>query len=136
MIEEILNNSITYEGALGFTLGSFAGGGVDLSGVPVDWPMTISEIIALLVQTGEVDVVMAYSSSGATLSAYNGDYGTDLSGSVSFLYQMGGSSNCRACRRTIDGTKLMNKFWLYGGPRVTDRRPTRPVISTGSTTSR
>ena len=118
MIEEIITNSITYEGDVGFSLGTFAGGGVNLSGLPVDWPMSIAEIIALLVETGEVDVVMSYSSTGATLSAYNGDYGSDLSGSVQFLYQMGASSNCKGCRRTIDGTSLMNKFWLYGGPRV------------------
>lgn len=118
MLEEILTNSVTYEGDIGFSLGSFETGGVDLSGLPVDWPMTIGEIVALLVNTGEVDVVMSYSSSGATLSAYNGNYGTDLSGSVSFKYGMGTASNCRGCRRTVDGTSLMNKLWIYGGPRV------------------
>lgn len=118
IIEAILSNSVTYEGPLGFSLGSFDTGGVNLSGVPVDWPMTIAEIIALLIETGEVDVVMSYSSSGATLSAYNGDYGSDLSGSVQFRYMMGAASNCRGCRRTIDGSNLMNKLWLYGGPRV------------------
>lgn len=118
MIQAILNNSTTYEGPLGFSLGTFATGGVNLSGVPVDWPMTIAEIIRLLVDTGEVDVVMSYSSGGATLSAYNGNYGSDLSGSVQFRYGMGSSSNCRGCRRTIDGSNMMNKFWLYGGPRV------------------
>lgn len=118
MIQEILANSTTYEGSLGFSLGSFDTGGVNLSGLPVDWPMTIAEIVALLVDTGEVDVVMSYSSSGASLSAYNGNYGSDLSGSVQFRYGMGASSNCRGCRRTIDGANLMNKFWLYGGPRV------------------
>lgn len=116
IIEEILSNSVTYEGDLGFSLGSFETGGVDLSGLPTDWPMTIAEIIGLLVDTGEVDVVMSYSSSGATLSAYNGDYGSDLTGSVSFVYGSGG--NCRACRRTVDGTELMNKLWIYMGPRV------------------
>lgn len=118
MLEEILTNSVTYEGPLGFGLGSFATGGVDLSGLPTDWPMTIAEIIGLLVQTGEVDVVMSYSSSGASMSVYNGRYGTDLSGSVSFKYAMGTSSNCRGCRRTVDGTMVMNKLWMYGGPRV------------------
>lgn len=118
MLEEILTNSVTYEGDLGFSLGSFETGGVDLSGLPVDWPMTIGEIAALLIDTGEVDVVMSYSSSGATMSVYNGRYGTDLSGSVSFKYAMGSNSNCRGCRRTIDGTYLMNRLWLYGGPRV------------------
>jgi hypothetical protein len=118
MLEEILANSVTYEGDIGFSFGTFETGGVDLSGLPTDWPMTIAEIAGLLVQTGEVDVVMSYSSSGATLSAYNGRYGNDLSGSVQFKYQMGASSNCRRCRRTVDGTNVMNKYWLYGGPRV------------------
>jgi len=118
MIEEILSNSITYEDTLGFSLGTFETGGVDLSGLPTDWPMSIAEIIGLLTQTGEVDVVMSYTSTGATLSAYNGRYGSDLSGSVQFLYAMGASSNCRGCRRTIDGSELVNKLWVYGGPRV------------------
>lgn len=118
MLEEILANSVTYEGDLGFSLGSFETGGIDLSGLPTDWPMTIGEIAGLLIDTGEVDVIMSYSSSGATLSVYNGRYGTDRSGSVSFKYMMGTDSNCRGCRRTIDGTDLMNRLWLYGGPRV------------------
>ena len=118
MLEEILTNSITYEGALGFSLGSFASGGVNLSGLPTDWPMTIAEIMGMLIATGEVDVVMSFSSGGATLSAYNGDYGSDLSGSVSFKYAMGTASNCRGCRRSIDASQVMNKLWIYMGPRV------------------
>jgi hypothetical protein len=118
MIQQILQNSITYEGALGFSLGSFATGGVNLSGLPTDWPMTIAEIAGFLTQTGEVDVVMSFSAGGATLSVYNGNYGSDLSGSVSFKYAMGTASNCRGCRRVIDATELMNKLSIYGGPRV------------------
>lgn len=118
MLEEILTNSITYEGALGFSLGSFATGGVDLSGLPTDWPMSIGEITGLLTQTGEVDVVFSPSPSGGSLSVYNGNFGSDLSGSVSFKYAMGNLSNCRACRRTTDMADLMNKLWLYLGPRV------------------
>lgn len=118
MLQEILQNSVTYEGSLGFSLGTFAAGGVNLSGLPTDWPMTIAEIQGLLTQTGEVDVVMAYTSSGATLSVYNGNYGSDLSSSVSFKYAMGTASNCRGCRRSVDGTEVMNKLWLYMGPRV------------------
>jgi hypothetical protein len=124
MLQEILQNSITYEGELGFSLGTFETGGATLSGLPTDWPMSIGETAGLLVQTGEVDIVMTYDSGGASLSAYNGDYGNDLSGSVQFLYAMGASSNCRGCRRTIDSTEMMNKFYLYGGPRIS--RPNDP----------
>jgi hypothetical protein len=118
MLEEILQNSITYEGDLGFSLGTFATGGVDLSGLPTDWPMSISEIVGLLVQTGEVDLQFTPSPTGGTLSVLNGDLGVDRSGSVSFKYAMGSASNCRACRRTIDASELMNKLWIYMGPRV------------------
>jgi hypothetical protein len=117
MLQEILENSITYEGSLGFSLGTFATGGVDLSGLPTDWPMTIGEIAGLLTQTGEVDIVFTPSPTGGVLDIYNGDYGADLSGSVSFRYAMGSLSNCRAARRTLDASELMNKLWLYLGPR-------------------
>lgn len=118
MLEEILRNSVTYEGDLGFSLGTFATGGVNLSGLPTDWPMSISEIVGLLVQTGEVDLQFTPSPSGGTLSVLNGDLGVDRSGSVSFKYAMGSTSNCRACRRTVDASELMNKLWIYMGPRV------------------
>lgn len=117
MLEEILSNSLTYEGDLGFSPGTFASGGVNLSGLPTDWPMAISEILGQLQQTGEVDVGMSYSPSGASMSVYNGDMGSDLSGSVSFKYAMGTASNCRACRRTIDAAELMNKLYIFMGPR-------------------
>jgi hypothetical protein len=117
MIQELLQNSLTYESDLGFTLGSFAAGGVSLAGLATDWPMSISEVIGQLVQTGEVDLVKTFSSSGMTLSAENGRAGSDVSGSVSFKYAMGSESNCSACRRTIDGSDIMNKLWLYLGPR-------------------
>jgi hypothetical protein len=122
MLQEILQSSITNEGALGFSLGSFATGGVNLSGLPADFPMQISEIIGLLVQTGEVDVVWTFSSGGATMNVYNGDYGSDVSGSVSFKYAMGTLSNCRGCRRVIDGTEIMNKLWIFMAPRYSATR--------------
>lgn len=117
MLQEILTNSLTYEDDLGFSLGTFAAGGVNLSGLPTDWPMSISEILGQLVQTGEVDVIMSYSPTGASMSAVNGDSGSDLSGSVSFKLAMGTASNCRAGRRSIDASEIMNKLFIYMGPR-------------------
>lgn len=128
IVEEILRNSQTAgagppsdaEGPLFVELGSFAGGGKDLSGAPVDWPKTIDEIVAVLTKTGLLDVVLTPIDSGgnmARVDCYNGDFGDDLSGSVRFEYGTG-LNNARKCRRTIDKQWLRNKIWKYGGPRV------------------
>ncbi|MGQ0669747.1 MAG: hypothetical protein ACT4PO_08770, partial [Actinomycetota bacterium] len=58
IVQQILQNSETHEGDLFVQLGTFATGGVDLSASPVDWPQKISEIVALLTETGELDVVL------------------------------------------------------------------------------
>ena len=124
MLQEILTQSMTADGAdgegpMGISLGSFATGGVNLSGAPADWPMSIAQVVALLTETGELDVVNTPIDSGGNMgsvSAYNGDYGANLSGSVSFQYATG-TFNARGCRRTVDAKELMNKLWIYLGPR-------------------
>lgn len=108
------------EGPLFIELGSFEVGGVDLSGAPTDWPMTIAEIASLLCDTGELDIVLTPIDSGGNLArvdCYNGDFGTDLSGSVIFEYAMG-ANNVRSIRWNRDITNMCNKLWYYGGPRV------------------
>lgn len=132
IVEEILRNSESAgagppsdaEGPLFLEFGSFAGGGKNLSGAPVDWPKTIDEIVAVLNKTGLLDVVLTPIDSGgnmARVDAYNGDYGDDRSGSVRFEYGTG-LFNARACRRTVDKGDLMNKLWTYGGPRISEQR--------------
>ena len=103
-----------------FDSSSFATGGIDLSGAPTDWPMTIDEIANLLTSTGEVDIILTPIDSGgnmARLDVFNGDYGNDLRGSVVFDYAMG-NYNVRQMRQVVDGTTMCNKLWYYGGPRV------------------
>jgi hypothetical protein len=129
ILEAMLSNSINAgagppsdaEGPLGLILGNFAGGGVELYGAPVDWPMQISELFALLVSTGQLDAVITYSDPGGgitgTVDAYNGDFGTDLSASVRFEYGTGLYS-ASALRWLRDMTSMVNKYWLYGGPRI------------------
>src|SRR3990167_10525310 len=81
------------EGPLFLTLGTFAVGGVNLSGGPTDWPMTIAQVVSLLVSTGEVDVIITHTDPGGgimgTVDVYNGNFGTDLSGSIVFQYGTG-----------------------------------------------
>jgi hypothetical protein len=127
IMEQILQNSedpggipTTAEGPLFIAYGSFATGGVDLSGAPTDWPMTISEIASLLTDTGELDIVLTPIDSGgdmAQIDCYNGDYGTDLSGSVAFEYGIG-AHNVRGVRQVIDMNDMCNKLWYFLGPRV------------------
>jgi hypothetical protein len=108
------------DGPLFITYGTFETGGVDLSAAPVDWPMTIAEVANLLTSTGEVDIVLTPIDVGgnmAEVNIYNGDYGTNLSGSVFFDYATG-SYNARGLRRVQDGTNICNKLWYYLGPRV------------------
>jgi hypothetical protein len=109
------------EGSLFLTLGTFEAGGVNLSGAPTDWPMTIAQVASLLVSTGEVDIVITPTDPGGgimgTVDVYNGDYGTDLSGSVVFQYGTG-ALNVRRLRWNEDMTSMCNKLWYYGGPRI------------------
>jgi hypothetical protein len=129
IMEDILSNSENCggggqddtEGPLFLDFGTFAGGGVSLTGAPVDWPMTIAEVATLLTSTGELDIVITPTDAGGgmmgTVDCYNGDYGTDLSGSLAFQYGTG-ARNIRRVRWNEDMTQLCNKLWYYGGPRI------------------
>jgi hypothetical protein len=131
IIEEILlasENIDEYpfeaEGPLFVSLGSFETGGVDLSGAPTNWPVSIGEMVNLLTSTGEVDVVLTPIDSGgnmAQVDCYNGDYGTDRSGSVFFDYGMG-NYNVRRVRQAVDGSNIVNKVRYHIGPKRTITR--------------
>lgn len=108
------------EGPLGLELGGFETGGVDLSGAPTDYPMTIAEIATLLTETGEVDIIITPIDSGGNLGrvdVFNGDYGNDLTGAVFFDYARD-NHNVRGLRQVLDMSSMCNKLWYYGGPRV------------------
>ncbi len=130
IMEEALEQSLIEgdppdsEGPAGFSLGTFASGGANLAGAPVDFPITIAEALALLAETGQLDMVETFTDGAnmSQLSFYNGNYGTDRSGSVHFRYAEGSSSNCRQCRWTKDLSEIMNKLWIYLGPRVKTKR--------------
>ena len=108
------------EGPLFLDYGTFEVGGVDLTGAPTDWPMTIAELTSLLISTGCLDVIITPTDPGGgvlgEVSAYNGDYGTDLSGSVEFQYGTG-AFNVARLRWNEDMTNMTNKLWYFSGPR-------------------
>jgi hypothetical protein len=108
------------EGPLFVSLGGFETGGVDLTGAPTDWPMSIMEIAQLLCSTGALDIVLTPIDSGgnmAQVDCYNGDYGSDLSGSVVFQYGTG-AFNVSRMRVVEDITNACNKLRYLLGPRV------------------
>ena len=109
------------EGPLFLDIGTIETGGCDLTGAPTDWPMSIAQLYSLLVSTGCLDAVIVPTDPGGgimgTLSAYNGDYGTDLSGSVVFEYGTG-AFNMSDYRRVQDMTNMTNKLWYFMGPRI------------------
>lgn len=109
------------EGPLFLNIGTIETGGCDLTGAPTDWPMSIAELTSLLISTGCLDVVITPTDPGGgimgTVSAYNGDYGTDLSGSVVFEYGQG-AYNASRIRWNEDMTNMSNKIWYFMGPKI------------------
>lgn len=106
---------------LDITSGPYEGGGPDLSGAPTNYPMSIAEVDTLMTETGQVDTIIVPTDNGPSelgrVEIYNGDYGTDVSGSVDFDYAQG-AFNVRKFRRTEDMATVRNKIWLYLGPRL------------------
>lgn len=129
IIEDALQNTVycgdgsqaDTEGPIFLDMGTFAGGGVALTGAPTDWPMTIAELASLLISTGELDLVITPTDPGGgvmgTIDGYNGDFGTDLSATIVFSYGMG-DFNVRRLRWNQDMTTMANKLWYYGGPKI------------------
>lgn len=121
IMEEIIANSIAYEGEMGIAPGTFDTGGVDLSGTPTNWPMNLGDIYGLLAGTGELDLVPTPSDTTdgvmVTLDGHNGDFGDDLTASVNFDY-FTGDLNARGMRKVGSMEQICNKLWYYLGPRV------------------
>lgn len=135
IMNEILNQSALVadvpddaEGTLFIDLpaSTFAGGGADLSGAPMNYPMTIGEVATLLTNTGELDIVIEpiiHTPGGSALAnmaevhCYNGNFGTDRTGSVNFDYATG-DYNVRHFKRARSMENICTKLWYYLGPRL------------------
>lgn len=112
------------EGRLFLEYGTFETGGVDLSGAPVNWPITMMELAMLLVTTGELDIVITPIDSAGNMGridCYNGDYGTDRSGEIVFEYGIG-ARNVSRVRWAQDLSNVRNKIQYFFSPKETVRR--------------
>lgn len=133
IIKQLLDNSVAWDDSI--FLDTFYGEwdtavppAVDLGFVLKNWPIGLNTLIALLIQTGVVDVDIAPvdSTDGfpddimGVISAKS-MIGSDVSGSVHFDYATG-DFNASNARHTDDMSELANRIWYYLGPR---RTPTR-----------
>jgi len=108
-------------------------GGDDATGVPMDFPMTIERMRALLTSTGQLDQVLVPGIGSSELHLLN-DYSNDSG--VDFAY---GTSpfNCQVATKTVDMEVMTNALWYLLGPRCTKERwrgsitPTAPHPGTG-----
>jgi hypothetical protein len=94
-----------------------ASGGDDMTGVPMNFPMSIDEMRSMLVSTGQLDVVVRPGIGSSTIDLYNGNYGTDRTGSVSYDYGTG-NFNSQIATLTEDMDVVVNALWYLLGPRV------------------
>lgn len=130
IIQALGQNSITWDAAemgMDFSSGTFAGGGVDMSAAPVDWPMSIGDIATMFTDTGEVDLVETFVDSDdgygagimSVLNAYNGNYG----GASGYSYDWWqGNYNVSNIRRSQDMAGICNSLWYYLGPKRSIQR--------------
>ena len=128
-----INNTLSVDGAMPLSVGSVAGGGADVSGAPTSFPMSIDNMRALMVSTGQVDVLVNPGVGGSTVDLTNGDGGNDLSGSVFWQYGTG-AYNCQVATFTQDMDVVINALWYLLGPRCSETRwrgsitPTAPHV--------
>jgi hypothetical protein len=122
IFEAFIDNINTFDatvpdgGPMRVTPGTVASGVVDLSALPMSFPMTLDQIRALLVATGEMDVILVPGLGASTVDLTNGDGGADLTGSVSYEYDTG-ANNASVATITVDMDELMNALWYFLGPR-------------------
>jgi hypothetical protein len=96
-------------------------GGVDVSGMPADWPMSMAEVATMLVNTGALDIVINpvdYSDFMAIIKCYNSEYpaGVNRTGQV-IMEHATGARNIRTIRHVEDMSNSVQKLRYLLGPR-------------------
>ena len=117
ILKVFLEATADCDGSFPISVNSFATGGPDLSGFPCDWPMDIATFAELLLQTGVLDIIVNPGFGSSSVDLYNGDAGSDLSGSVVFQYGTG-AYNSRGAGRTSDMEEVINALWYLLGPKA------------------
>lgn len=106
--------------ALPVVVGDVETGGVDLTGTPMAFPMTIDRMFQLLQSTGQL-IVERVPGDGVTILNFRNPYENDLSGSVVYSYGTG-LHNAQNPTYTLDLDDLINALWYLVGRRRNDGR--------------
>lgn len=117
IVAEFIQATIDCDGSMPLSVNSPATGGPDMTGFPTNWPMSIADFINTAIGTGYLDVVLTPGYSSSSLDFYNGDYGTDRTGSVVFQYATG-AFNARRANSTSDMEEVINALWYLLGPKT------------------
>lgn len=117
---------------LPIAVGTVETGGVDVSSVPMAFPMTVDRMINLLLTTGQLVVERVFEPGLLTLNFKN-PYINDLSSSVQYEYGTG-LFNAQVGNYTVDMDDVVNALWYLLGRRRPDGRwpgsitPTAPHV--------
>jgi hypothetical protein len=104
------------DGPWQITVGSAAAGGPDMTGVPADWPMNIQQLADMLLDTGQLNILVNPGFGSSTVDLTNGGVVNDLTGSVSLDYGTG-NFNSQAATKTSDMEDVINALWYLLGPK-------------------
>lgn len=104
------------DGSWPITVGSIAGGGDDMTGLPADWPMNVQDVAELLLSTGQLNIIVNPGFGSSSVDLTNGGFENDLTGSVSINYQTG-SFNAQTAQKTVDMEQTINALWYLLGPK-------------------
>lgn len=119
--------------ALPVVVGTTDTGGVDLTGTPMAFPMTIDRMFGLLQSTGQL-VVQRVPGDGYTTLNFLNPYENDLSGTVVYSYGTG-AHNAQNPTYTLDLDDLVNALWYLVGRRRRDGRWPGSITPTAPNTT-
>lgn len=97
-------------------VGSVAAGGPDMTGAPADWPMNIQQFADLLLDTGQLNILVNPGIGSSTVDLTNGGVVNDLTGIVSLDYGIG-NFNSQTANKTSDMAEVVNALWYLLGPK-------------------
>jgi hypothetical protein len=104
-------------GSFPVSVNSVATGGPSIEGFPTDFPMSLATMADTLLGTGQLDIIVNPGFGSSTVDLYNGDAGTNRTGSVVLQYATG-SFNSRRANRTRDMDEVINALWYLLGPKL------------------
>jgi hypothetical protein len=122
LFQQLIENTLANNGPMGLSAGSFVDAGPDVGFALNNWPMRISEMAAMLISAGALDVTLAYTAAaGEPQAAIGGAFNAGAASGVTLEYGTGAktASNYRVVS-SMD--EFANRIRYFLGPRVLPNR--------------